>query len=208
MVNDLDPSPAQGSAALSVHAADVSSAAGVAGLFEAVQRELGGLDILVNNAAVWFREPFRDISEEHWDKVFGTIVKGAFLCLQKAAALMEDAGGGSVVNIASQAGLSYTRGQGVHYHAAKAALIHLTRAVAFELGPLHIRVNAVAPGYTETEGRAVEGDRRQRLLDQTPLGRPVRPADVSAAVMFLCSDSAAAITGQTLLVNGGAIAYL
>jgi len=194
-------------AELPIFAADVSSGAAVSGMFEAIQREFGGLDILVNNAGVWFREPLLDISEAHWEQVFGTIAKGAFLCAQQAARLMAPAGGGCIVNIASQAGLSYTRGQGLHYHAAKAALIHFTRTAAFELGPLNIRINAIAPGYTETGERHGSSEVHERMLAATPLGRATQPADVAGAVLFLCSDLATAITGQTLLVNGGAISY-
>ena len=143
-------------------------------------------------------------------------LRGTYLCTQRVSRVVAAQGGGAIVNIGSQAGLSYSRGQGAHYHASKAAIIHLTKVLAFELGPSHVRINCVSPGGTDTPTKqaragphaAASEQTRERLRAQVPLGRPGRPDDVAAACLFLASAEASYISGQNLLVNGGAIAYL
>jgi NAD(P)-dependent dehydrogenase (short-subunit alcohol dehydrogenase family) len=115
--------------------ADVGIPLQVSQLFDFVGNEFGRLDILVNNAGVWFRKPFLEISDSEWDLVLTTNLKGTFLCTQKAAHLMMPRKAGCIINIASHAGLFYSRGQGAHYAASKAGIIQLTRVLAFELGP-------------------------------------------------------------------------
>jgi NAD(P)-dependent dehydrogenase (short-subunit alcohol dehydrogenase family) len=197
---DLQP-PKNGDPRVTYEQVDVSSADEVAALFFRIRAAHGRLDVLVNNAGIWFRRPFREISIEEWDTVIGVNLRGTFLCTQQAVELMADSGGGTIVNIGSQAGLTVTRGQGAHYAATKAAISHLTKVLAFELGPLGIRVNCVAPGATPPDPSTVPS----AMLAQIPLGRPGTPEDLTGAVAFLASEAAAYITGQTLLVNGGAI---
>jgi 3-oxoacyl-[acyl-carrier protein] reductase len=125
---------------------DVASPADVDRLFGTVQAKFGGVDILVNNTGIWFRRPFLEIADSEWDKVLSVNLKGTFMCSQRAARLMMAKRTGCIINIASHAGIFYSRGQGVHYAASKAAIIQMTRVLAFELGPLGIRINAIAPG--------------------------------------------------------------
>jgi len=130
--------------------ADVGVSAQVDQLFDPVRTEFGRLDILVNNAGLWFRKPFLEICDSEWDLVLTTNLKGTFLCAaQQAARIMMPQESGCIINIASHAGLFYSRGQGVHYAASKPGIIQLTRVLAFELGPFHIRINAIAPGRNQ-----------------------------------------------------------
>ena len=133
---------------------DVGVPPQVSQLFNIVQSEFGRLDILVNNAGVWFRKPFLEISDSEWDLVLTTNLKGTFLCTQQAARIMMPQKSGCI-NIASHAGLFYSRGQGAHYAASKAGIIQLTRVLAFELGPFQIRTNAIAPGRINTAASPV-----------------------------------------------------
>jgi NAD(P)-dependent dehydrogenase (short-subunit alcohol dehydrogenase family) len=209
VVADLDNESAQqtadrlrslGRRALAV-GADVGVALQVSELFNRVRTEFGRLDILVNNAGVWFRKPFLEISDSEWDLVLTTNLKGTFLCTQQAARLMMPQKGGCIINIASHAGLFYSRGQGAHYAASKAGIIQLTRVLAFELGPFQIRTNAIAPGGVNATGAAVES----RDSASNPLGRRGEPEDIAHAALFLASPMASFMTGQTLVVNGGSI---
>jgi 3-oxoacyl-[acyl-carrier protein] reductase len=190
---------------------DVGETSALRQLVADVERRWGRLDILVNNAAVWYRERFLETREEHWDEVFRVNLKGPFFLSQEAARVMIPQRWGRIIHIASQAGLSYTEGQGLHYHASKAALIHVTRVMAFEVGPYNITVNAVAPGGTRTPALAEFLDRlleSEMVARQIPLRRFIEPEDVAEAVLFLASERARNITGQVLLVNGGALAYV
>jgi 3-oxoacyl-[acyl-carrier protein] reductase len=209
VVADLDHESAQqtaqrltslGRRALAVRA-DVGVALQVSELFNIVQSEFGRLDILVNNAGVWFRKPFLEISDSEWDLVLTTNLKGTFLCTQQAARIMMPQKGGCIINIASHAGLFYSRGQGAHYAASKAGIIQLTRVLAFELGPFQIRTNAIAPGGINSPGSAVQ----IRDSGSNPLGRRGEPEDIADAALFLASPMASFMTGQTLVVNGGSI---
>lgn len=186
-------------------AADITDADGVALLFDRIADEHGSIDVLVNNAGIWFRRPFTEITVDEWDRVLAVNLRGVFLCTRAALPHMVAAGAGVVLNIGSQAGVTVTRGQGAHYHASKAAVSHLTKAIAFELGPMNVRVNCVAPGVTldDPSFRLPE-----QVLSQIPLGRAAVPDDLAGVCAFLASPEAALITGQTLLVNGGAVALL
>jgi NAD(P)-dependent dehydrogenase (short-subunit alcohol dehydrogenase family) len=193
--------------------ADVGVPAQVSQLFEAVRAEFGRLDILVNNAGVWFRKPFLEISDSEWDLVLITNLKGTFLCAQQAARIMMPQKSGCIINIASHAGLFYSRGQGAHYAASKAGIIQLTRVLAFELGPFQIRINAIAPGGINTAGSSDVTPSKlepgatieNRYSAANPLGRRGEPEDISHAALFLASPMASFMTGQTLVVNGGSI---
>ena len=188
---------------------DVASPADVDRLFVAVQDQFGGVDILVNNTGIWFRKPFLEIADREWDKVLSVNLKGTFMCSQRAARMMMAKRTGCIINIASHAGLFYSRGQGVHYAASKAAIIQMTRVLAFELGPLGIRINAIAPGGINTgnptSAAQAETGAGQALFRVNPLGSRGEPEDVARAALFLASRMAGFITGQTLVVNGGTI---
>lgn len=166
---------------------------------------LGGLDGLVNNAAVvegLARRPFDEIPDDEWDRVLEVNVKGVWLCTKAAVPLLRQAGGGSIVNIASE--VAFTGSPGLaHYVASKAAVVGLTRVLARELGPSRIRVNALAPGFIPTDAARTMTDGSTYDTTATPLGRVGEPADLLGALTFLISDESAFVTGQSLLVNGG-----
>ena len=194
--------------------ADVGVALEVGQLFDIVRDEFGRLDILVNNVGVWFRKPFLEISDSEWDFVLTTNLKGTFLCTQQAARIMMPRKSGCIVNIASHAGLFYSRGQGAHYAASKAGIIQLTRVLAFELGSHQVRINAIAPGgINAAAASAAERDSTlfrgaavaARDLGSNPLGRRGEPEEIAHAALFLASPMSSFITGQTLIVNGGSI---
>ncbi|HET6869537.1 MAG TPA: glucose 1-dehydrogenase [Solirubrobacteraceae bacterium] len=183
---------------------DVRSVSDTRALARVASDALGGVDALVNNAAIvsLVRRPFDEIPEDEWDRVFEVNVKGAWLCVTAVAPLLREAGGGSIVNVASEVAFSGSPGV-AHYDASKAAIVGLTRVLARELGPAQIRVNALAPGFIPTEGSAVMLGDRPYDTARTPLGRLGQPEDLLGALAFLVSDESAFVTGQTLLVNGG-----
>ncbi len=203
VVADLEV-PADADARIRYETADVSVEDDVEALFERVESEYERVDVLVNNVGIWFRRPFKEITVDEWDRVIAVNLRGVFLCTRAVLPLMEAAGGGAIVNIGSQAGVTITRGQGAHYHASKAAVSHLTKALAVEFGPLGIRVNCVAPGQTFPDPSFLP----PQILDQIPLGRGGVPDEVAGVCVFLASPDASYITGQTLLVNGGAVALM
>ena len=164
---------------------------------------LGGLDILVNNAGITRDNLVPRLSEEDWDAVLDTNLKGAFLCTKAALRPMLRQRSGRIINMSSVVALAGNPGQ-ANYSAAKAGLIGLTKTVAREVASRGITVNAVAPGFIAT--RMVERIReaqRSQLLERIPLARFGTPEDVAACVAFLASDDAAYITGQVLGVDGG-----
>jgi NAD(P)-dependent dehydrogenase (short-subunit alcohol dehydrogenase family) len=170
---------------------------------------LGGLDALVNNAAIvegLARRPFDAIEDDEWDRVLEVNVKGTWLCAKAAVPLLREAGGGSIVNMASEVAFSGSPGL-AHYVTSKAAVIGLTRVLARELGPDRIRVNALAPGFIPTEGSVTMTAAAEYDVSATPLGRLGQPADLLGALAFLVSDESAFVTGQTLLVNGGRLSH-
>jgi NAD(P)-dependent dehydrogenase (short-subunit alcohol dehydrogenase family) len=183
---------------------DVSRASEVGDALEFVASR-GGVDILVNNAGVFPRSPALELEEAEWDRVLAVNLKGTFLCSQAAARMMrEQARGGRIVNITSGAAFVPTL-QSAHYAASKAGIVALTRVLALELAPLRVTVNAVAPGLTDTaQPRSFYSDDDLAAIAQRiPLGAIAQPAEIVPAVIFLCGEGAAYVTGQTVHVNGG-----
>ncbi|HEY5870768.1 MAG TPA: SDR family NAD(P)-dependent oxidoreductase, partial [Candidatus Tectomicrobia bacterium] len=185
-------------------AGDVAQAADVRRMVE-VGESLGGIDILVNNAGIFPRVEFLDMTEAQWDEVLNVNLKGTFLCTQAVAQkLVERGRGGAVINLASSAAFRSSP-RGVHYVASKAGIVGVTRATALELAPYRVRVNAIAPGTTDTAQPryGMSEEELQAAGRQVPLGRMGTPEDVADLAVFLASEAARHITGQTLHVNGG-----
>jgi len=184
--------------------ADVARPTDAQTMVALVLSELGGLDVLVNNAGVYPRVPFLEMRATDWDVVLDVNLKGGFFCAQAAARAMVAAGRrGSIINMASQAIRGAVRG--VHYSASKGGVVAMTRATALELAPHGIRVNAIAPGLTDT-AQPRYGNNEEELAamaSAVPLGRMAQPDDIAAVAVFLASDDARHVTGQTVHVNGG-----
>lgn len=181
--------------------ADVTDGADVGRLVERCRTHLGELDALVNNVGVDSPVPFAELNAAEWHRMLDHNVTAAFLVTRTAVEVLAE--GSSVINIGSSAALR-GRGNGVHYTASKAALIGFTRALCKELGPRGIRVNLVAPGFTETEpGGGVPPAVLEQLVAMTALGRTCRPEDVAGAVLFLAGDTSRYVSGATLHVDGG-----
>lgn len=182
---------------------DVSDAASVESLFAAVKERFGRVDILVNNAGLTRDTLMLRMSEEDWDIVLDANLKGTFLCTRAAAKLMLKQKYGRIINITSINGQVGSPGQ-ANYSASKAGVIGLTKTVARELASRGITVNAVAPGFIDTQMTDfVSGEARDKILEKIPVGRFGTAEDVGAAVAFLASDAASYMTGQVLTVDGG-----
>jgi len=185
--------------------ADLGDLAQVRSMVAEVERQLGPIDILVNNAGVFPRVAFLDMNERDWNHVLGVNLKGACFCAQRVAKAMVAAGRpGAIVNLASGAAFRSSP-RGVHYVASKGGLVSMTRAMALELAPHRIRVNAIAPGLTDT-AQPRYGSSEEEIAEASraiPLGRMAQPEDIARAALFLASADAALITGQTMHVNGG-----
>lgn len=187
--------------------ADVSQPEAVAQLFEQIQTQLGGVDVLVNNAGIAHFGLISDLTLAEWRRIFAVNVDGAFNCIQAAIPHMIHQKKGVIINIASIWGLVGASCEAA-YSASKGALIALTKALAKELGPSQIRVNCVAPGVIDTEMNSrLNPDEIAALKDETPLGCLGRPEDVAAAVSWLTSPQAQFITGQIISPNGGFTIY-
>lgn len=170
---------------------------------EAIEK-FGKLDILVNNAGVYPYKSFMEMNENDWDRVIDINLKGVFLCSQAAAKQMKE--GGKIVNISSIAAFVGFPNL-VHYCASKGGINGMTRALALELASLKINVNNIAPGAIETPGasQGMSEEARKQTISVIPWGRMGEPEDIAGAVVFLSSDSADYITGQTIVVDGGYI---
>jgi 3-oxoacyl-[acyl-carrier protein] reductase len=183
--------------------ADVSSPEEAAELIERVESELGDIDALVNNAGVTRDTLIARMTDEDWQTVIDTNLRGTFNTARAVSRKMLRRRAGSIVNLSSVVGVHGNPGQ-ANYAASKAGVIGLTKALARELGSRGVRVNAIAPGYIATELTDVlNEEQRGLILQNTALGRLGEPEDVAGAVRFLCSDEAAFITGEVLLVDGG-----
>ena len=195
---------ALGERALAV-AADVASPEQIAQAVGAVEQGLGSIDILVNNAGLTRDGLLARMTGDDWDAVLDANLKGAFLVTKAVTRGMMKRRWGRVINITSVVGLTGNAGQ-ANYAASKAGLIGLTKAVAREFASRNVLVNAVAPGFIDTDmTRALTDQQRAALLAQIPLGRLGQAADVARAVLFLASDHADYITGQVLVVDGGMV---
>ena len=184
---------------------DVSDAAQVASSVAEVEQRLGPIDVLVNNAGLTHDNLLARLSEGDWDTVLDVNLKGAFLFTKQVTRGMMKRRSGRVINITSIVGLIGNKGQ-ANYAASKAGLIGFTKAVAKELGSRNVLVNAVAPGFIDTDmTRALPEAARDALIAQVPLGRLGQGTDVAHTVLFLASDLAGYITGQVFVVDGGMV---
>jgi NAD(P)-dependent dehydrogenase (short-subunit alcohol dehydrogenase family) len=213
-VCDLDEKALKSLGAMTHSVADVAKLADVDRLFEDVQRTLGGLDVLVNNAGIAGpTAKVEDIEPEDWDRTIAIDLSGMFYCTRKAMPMIKRSGGGSIVNLSSAAG-RHGFPQRTPYSAAKWGVVGFTKSLAAEAGPDKVRVNAILPGL-------VEGDRierviaakakatgvsheefRQKLLETTSLRSTVRAQDIANMALFLCTEPGERITGQALAVDG------
>ncbi len=182
---------------------DVSKPEDVEQLFKAAVSELGGVDILVNNAGITRDGLLLRMSDEDFDKVLATNLRGAFLCMRSAAKLMLKQRFGRIISISSVVALRGNAGQ-VNYAASKAGIIGMTKSLAREAASRNVTVNALAPGFIETDMTAVlPAAVREKMLAAIPAGRMGQPEDVAAAALFLASPAASYITGQVLRIDGG-----
>lgn len=181
----------------------VADADACAEMFRQVEETFGKVDILVNNAGITRDNLAVRMTEEEFTQVIDTNLKGAFFCMKEAGKRMMKKRYGRIVNISSISGVHGNAGQ-INYCAAKAGVIGMTKSLAKELAARNVTVNAVAPGYIETDMTAVLPEKvKEAALTQIPLKRMGKPEDIAETVAFLASDRAAYITGQTLLVDGG-----
>ena len=185
--------------------ADVSERRSTQKMVEDVVGELGGVDILVNNAAIYPLRPWTEIEEDEWDRVMAVNLKGYFLCARAAYARMRERGNGRIINVAS---ITFFIGWAgfLDYVSSKGAVIGFTRTLAREVGADGVTVNAVSPGAFPTAAERVHPDQEalnRRILEQQCLKRRGTPEDVGNLVTFLAGDAASFITGQTVMIDGG-----
>jgi NAD(P)-dependent dehydrogenase (short-subunit alcohol dehydrogenase family) len=185
---------------------DVTNAESCRAVAEQAQAQMGGLDVLVNNAALYGglqRANFEEIDEAVWDRVMAVNVKGVWQASRFAAPLMRAAGGGSIINIASATVFSGSP-QWMHYVASKGAVIAMSRTMAKELGRDDIRVNVLAPGFTMTEASlGLIEDARSYGVDRAAIKRPIETTDIVGGALYLASKHSAFMTGQTMIIDGG-----
>ena len=182
---------------------DVSNATEVREVFDFIMKDKKPVDIVVNNAGITRDGLMVRMKESDWDLVLDINLKGSFLCSQQAAKQMMKQKSGAIVNIASIVGVMGNFGQ-ANYSASKAGVIGLTKTLAREVASRGIRVNAIAPGFIDTEmTRVLDEEVRQKLIEQIPLARLGLPEDVARCVNFLVSDKSSYITGQVINLNGG-----
>jgi 3-oxoacyl-[acyl-carrier protein] reductase len=197
----------RGGSAISL-TADVSDEQAVESAFRETLDRFGRIDVLVNNVGQFAdieRRAFWEIETEEWDRIMAVNVRSVFLCSRAAAEPMREANSGRIVNLASNV-VTFGMANLMHYVASKAAVIGMTRSMARELGPFGIAVNAVAPGLVTTEitVRTIPEEYRRLVADGQCLQEAILPSDIAEAVAYLAGPAARMVTGQTLLVNGGA----
>jgi gluconate 5-dehydrogenase len=199
---------AEGIDGASAHAADITDAEAVRVAIDAAAEAHGRLDFLVNNAGVRLIEPIMEMSLEGWRRTLDVNLTGAFNCIRAAVPHMRREGGGRIVNVASVAGILAFSNRSP-YNVSKAGMIALTKSVAIELAAEGITCNAIAPGVIETpltRDYFSDPELAPRIRANTPLGRWGQPEDLVAPVVFLCSEGAAFVQGETLAVDGGWVA--
>ena len=206
----VDEIKKQGGEALAIKC-DVSKRKEVEEMVKKTIEEFGKVDILVNNAGICQFKPFLELTEEEWDRTLDINLKGYFLCAQAVAKEMAKQKSGVIVNVASVAMGQVGIGMATiaHYCASKGGIVAMTEALAVELAPYNIRVNAVAPGMIETPMiDAVKQDPKQMetMLTRVPMGRAGKPEEVSNLVLFLASEESSYMTGSTIVVDGGWLA--
>ena len=189
---------------------DLSDAADVGRMVDAALASFGRIDIMINNAGIRIRHPFGNFSAAEFDRLIAVNVRAAFLASQAVVPSMRANGGGRIITVASQLGIVAAQDNAL-YGLAKAALIYLTKAMAFELAPDHIMVNAVSPGPIETEFNLTRMQRepgyRESRQSQVPLGRFGKPQEVAQAILFLASTEATYIHGSNLVIDGGYVIH-
>lgn len=184
---------------------DVTSEEDTIKMARLAYERFGRIDILVNNAAIYYglvRRPFYEIDGDEFNRVMMVNVKGVWLSTKAVYPYMKEAGRGKIINLASETFFTGSHGF-AHYVATKGAVVGLTRALAVELGPDHICINAIAPGFTDTEGSRTIADVTKYDVSRTPLRRLGTAEDIMGAAVFLSSDASDFVTGQTILVDGG-----
>ncbi|MCK4369176.1 MAG: 3-oxoacyl-ACP reductase FabG [Dehalococcoidales bacterium] len=194
---------AKGGAAIAVKA-DVTSEADTQQMADKAVQEFGRIDILVNNAGFYHgmsRKPFNEISSEEWDKMMEVSAKGTWICSKAVFPQMKKQGKGKIINVSSEAVFAPTKGL-IHYTAAKAAVIGITRVLAGELGQYGICANVVVPGVIDTPATRSYVNMEKMDASSVPMGRFGRPEDVVGAVIFFASDDSDFVSGQTLLIDG------
>jgi NAD(P)-dependent dehydrogenase (short-subunit alcohol dehydrogenase family) len=184
---------------------DIADRDSVAAMTERVVTELGGIDILVNNAAVYHRKPWTEISDNDWDQVLDTNLKGYYLCARAAYPALKESGHGRIIHVAS---ITFFGGVPflLDYVASKGGIVGFTRALAREVGPDSITVNTLSPGAFPTDAEKIHPDQEgynRAILDAQSIKRRGTPQDVGNLVTFLASDAASFITGQLIQIDGG-----
>jgi len=198
----VDEINSMGTKAIAVQA-NVSDVDSVANLMDTAIKEFGAIDILVNNAGITRDNLIMRMKEDEWDDVINTNLKGVFLCTKAVTRQMMKQRSGRIINISSIVGVMGNAGQ-ANYVAAKAGVIGLTKTTARELASRNILVNAIAPGFITTEMTdTLPEDIKNAMLSQIPLAKLGEPEDIAKAVLFLASDDASYMTGQTLHIDGG-----
>ena len=195
----------KGGKAISIKA-DVTSEEATLGMAKEALEQFGRIDILVNNAAMVYgitRKPFTEIPLDEWDKLMAVNLKGAFLCARAVFPQMKKQGKGKIINLSSETAFTGSKYM-VHYVTSKGGIISFTKSLAVEVGQYGIRVNAIGPGFTDSEAsRSLINDITKYDISLTPLGRLEVPEDLVGALIFLASDESDFITGQTIVVDGG-----
>ena len=184
---------------------DVASTTSIEAAVEKAARHFGRIDILINNAGIGAPNKIEDVTEQDFDETVNVNLKGTFFCSQAVGKLMIKQGGGSIVNLSSQAGVIALPTESI-YCMTKAGISHLTKCFALEWASHGIRVNAVAPTFIKTPGTQKwlgDAEFMKSVIDRIPLGKVGVPEDVAKSVVFLASDAAAMITGETLMIDGG-----
>jgi 3-oxoacyl-[acyl-carrier protein] reductase len=217
LLTDRDREPAESAAkeiaqdtgaAVYAFVGDVSIKADDEATIQFALEKMGGIDVLVNNAGVYYEEPIEEISEARWDETLNIDLKGTFLMCQAVVPYFKEKGSGNIINMASTNGIAGEINYS-HYNAAKGGVVLLTKTLAIELGPSNIRVNCVCPGYINTETvQAMDlSEFVQDYIDnKIPMRRVGQPEEVASVIAFLASDDASFVHGESILIDGGQLA--